>query len=125
MLANGWTVAASLYVTLPSGSVAPLDAYRRSARTPPGFWIATCAPSDEVAHRLTSASRLLIVDSPPRFSWSASDCTARLRSAVIEPSDLAPRAAEFVTAASTIACTVGSAGAKRPTESAGSGSTGA
>ncbi len=77
---------------------------------PPGFMKAISVPRSAcVAHSCASATRLPIVDSPPRFS-EPSVWRARVMSPVISPTVRLPMTSAFATAASTMRCTAGSAG---------------
>src|SRR5665648_498960 len=67
---------------------------------------AICAPASAVAHSWTSATRLPRVDSPPRFS-AAATVRARLKLAVISPSETLPSSLATATAFATIAATSG------------------
>ena len=106
VLANGWTLAAARNVKVPSG------AGTMSARRPPGFMNAICAPPtvSGVAQRWTSATRLPRVDSPPRFSVLPLLSLARLNGAWILPSAWAPRTFATASASATMAAVAGSAG---------------
>ena len=82
-----------------------------SARNPPGFMNAICAPPvvvSRVAQRCASATRLPKVDSPPRFSVPSASF-ARLNGPAIWPSGCAPSTAASATAFDTICPTVPSA----------------
>src|SRR6476661_7192979 len=75
-----------------------------SWRRPPGFmkaiWAAP-ASGDEVAQRCTSATRLPMVDSPPRFSAPLASL-ARLNGPASLPRTFAPSTSDWDTAGSTI-----------------------